>query len=204
MAHATLSQAQRVLDLLRKNHIPEEGLKWVLEEGLLVDLIEARDHLDREVFRECLGLNTLTPELFTLTDIRIPGIDQTLDDRITAGRYSWVHRTIMEGGFSLTVPEGPRTLFYVQFNEKVTTEKVARWANKNGYEFAFLDDLLAVTEHMECDSRFRIVALGSGLAFESWYLIPITTIHGQDRTLDLVSCKEWAGDFLFLMYRKKS
>ena len=204
MAHATLSQAQYVLALLKENNIPEEGLRWVLEEGLLVDLIEAKDHLDRENFRECLGLNAPMPEIFTLSPIRIPGADQTLEHRIAAGEYSWVDQTIRKGGFTLTIPEGPRTLFYVQFSERVTTEKVARWANKNGYEFAFFDDLLAVGENTARDSKLRIVALGSGIAFESWYLTPVIVFDGPHRALDLVSCKEWAEDFLFLMYRKKS
>lgn len=66
MDKATLKQANQVLNLISQKDPPSDQLQALFASGLLSDLLDANvDSVDRDKFRELIGLKPFLPE-FTI------------------------------------------------------------------------------------------------------------------------------------------
>jgi len=63
MKEATLGQGVKVLSLIEQKEIPREQLQKLIASGFLSDLLDANvDGIDRDVFRQSIGLNPFKPK----------------------------------------------------------------------------------------------------------------------------------------------
>lgn len=57
MKNATLAQGNQVINLILQKEMPASQLQALIESGLLSDILDANvEHVDREKFREVIGL----------------------------------------------------------------------------------------------------------------------------------------------------
>lgn len=121
-------------------------------------------------------------------------------DRIVARKYG---DAIKAGDVPLTVPPSPRSLVLVHFDDVMTSEAVEAWAKENGYEPAFIEDVLAVgscPEYWELQRQFPIVTLGSSAVILGKRLVPYLRGNGSVRNLYLYWCEDvWDARFRFLL-----
>lgn len=203
---ATLKQANKLLELVIQKEVPSNRLQRLLEGGFIADLLEVDGHLDRDAFRQLLGLGNLMPDLMELTGSTLPEQSVTFGDRLAAGSYDWKDEAITEKRFPLTLAAGPRQLVLAHFNKVMTSQKVEEWAATNGYEVALIDDLFAVgchSDYKELQRQFPIIALGSSARVDGLRRVPYLSGHVARRDLFL----DWYGDdwydgCRFLLVRK--
>ncbi|MBU2109432.1 hypothetical protein KKB71_00515 [Patescibacteria group bacterium] len=164
MKEATLKQARKVLDLIGQKDTPCEQLQKLLGSGLLSDLLDANvDSVDRNTFRQTIGLKSLnvyaTIHGFTITI----NYDHSVKDSIKAGKYDWENDDITEKHFpsqETGTMEVAIELFH--FGKNMETDKVLAELDKKGYRPATLKELLALGEkHPDLQREFTIIALGS-------------------------------------------
>ena len=190
MSTATLPQAVKVLELLTQKKVSVDRLQRLLEGGFIADLLEANGNLNRDSFRQFLGLGTLypVPTLIELPGIVLSGSTVPLSQRIKDGGYNWSNSDITAERFPLTLPPGPRNLVLAHFNQDIESESVEAWAKEHGYEVSPIDDLLAVgshPEHKELQRQYPIVALGSSAVVGGSRHVPYLGGSGSERDLGL-------------------
>ncbi len=207
MTIATLPQATKVLELITQKKVSSNQLQRLLEGGFISDLLEVNGSLDRESFRQFLGLGNLMPSLLELTGVVLPEQSVTYGDRIAAGGYDWKDDDITEKQFPLTLPAGPRPLVLAHFDKVRARQQVEEWSTENGYEFALFDDLLAVGSHpeyKELQRQFPIIQLGSSAVIHGYRRVPYLGRGVAERDLDLLwyDVLDWVRGCRFLLVRK--
>jgi hypothetical protein len=203
----TLGQGAKVLELILQKEVPVEQMQELLKSGLLADLLDADvGNVNREDFRQLLGLSRLMPDIMELKGIVLPEQSVTYGDRIAAAGYDWKDDAITEKLFPLTLPAGPRNLVLVHFNKVMRTKTVEAWVKENGYELALFDDLLAVgshSEYKELQRQFPIIQLGSSTEVGGRRSVPGLFRDGSRRGLSIGWCGDgWTGRCRFLLVRK--
>lgn len=164
MEEATLKQAGKVLELIAQKEVPKEQLQEILGSGLLSDLLDANvDSVNRDIFRESIGLKPLGVYA-TITGYTIPiNYDRSVEEGIKAGKYDWKNSDITSEHFpsqEIGTIEGPVELFH--FSKDMETDGVLAELDKKGYRAATLKELLALGEKCpDLQREFSIIALGS-------------------------------------------
>ncbi|MCE9642847.1 MAG: hypothetical protein K8Q97_00825 [Candidatus Andersenbacteria bacterium] len=186
MNFATLPQATKVLELAKT--VESNQLQKLLETGILADVLNAR-RFDRDEIRTVLGLDPADlpmpydPQITELGFVDLPGEERSIAQQVNdTAKWSFLwsgrdadpmedfsYKAIKEL-FELTLPSGSRELVVAHFDQhqSITNGQLKRWVYANGYEFALIDDLLAVARNKKCrnfalkEPRWDgVVALGS-------------------------------------------
>ncbi len=135
---------------------------------------------------------------------------RTVQEKISAGKYSWANNDITEKHFPLpTELNGKQVsvstkLFH--FNRSISSKDATREMDKVGYRPATLAELLTLGEvHPELQKEFPIVALGSIWRHaDNYCFVPILFFDGHKRNLDLLWFgRNWTDFYRFLGVRKQ-
>ena len=164
MKEATLNQAGKVLEVIGQKGIPREQLQKLLGSGLLSDLLDANvDSVDRDTFRQAIGLKPLGAHTTITRYPMLIDYDRLVEDGIKAGKYDWKNDDIMSKNFpSQETGTREATVELFRYGKDMSTDEVLAELDKQGYRPATLKELLAIGEkHPDLQKEFPIFALGS-------------------------------------------
>ena len=162
MKEATLNQAGKVLEVIGQKGIPREQLQKLLGSGLLSDLLDANvDSVDRDTFRQAIGLKPLGAHTTITRYPMLIDYDRLVEDGIKAGKYDWKNDDIMSKNFpSQETGTREATVELFRYGKDMSTDEVLAELDKQGYRPATLKELLAIGEkHPDLQKEFLIFAL---------------------------------------------
>ncbi|MFC1633135.1 hypothetical protein ACFL1U_03300 [Patescibacteria group bacterium] len=218
MKKATLAQGNEIINLILQKEVSSAKVQSLLETGIFSDLLDVEDlrKVDRYALRQLLNKVAGTTQIVdgvtitSLETIILPAQNVSLHERID-GKYNSIADVFTEPErFPITFGNTGRTLVLAHFNREIEKRDCSFWANKNGYEQAQIEDLLAVGSHPEYQDlqrRFSIICFGSDCGVNGIVHYPILTAWKKNkRVLTVASTwpKPWGKNDRVLVVRKEA
>lgn len=181
-------------------------MKTNISNDQIVTFTKRSHELYRRITEGSLSAEAVLAGLQKLVEGQFPS-PQTLAEMIKAGHYDWTNDDITEKKFTVDPSRftTANTKVY-HFNKWMSTEAVVPEMAEDGYEPAFIENLLAYgAENPEEQRKYPIVALGSSCVRRNGHVCSPYLDGDDDRSLNLHwrGC-DWYGSYRFLAVRKSA